>query len=87
MFGAVESYETPVLENLVTKYRKVLNDDLRAQLPMQWAETEGNLGTALEALGKRETGKERYEEAISAFNEALKIYTHDHAPRQKWLWS
>ena len=83
MFSAVESYETPALEILVDKYRKILNDDVRVRLPMQWAETEANLGSALEALGERETGTERYVEAISAFNEALKIYTHDRAPRQR----
>ena len=51
-------------------------------VPLAWAMTQNNLGTALLALGKRERGKARLEEAIAACREALKEYTRERVPHQ-----
>ena len=39
-----------------------------------------NLGNALRILGERETGKERLEQAVAAFTDALKEHTRDRVP-------
>jgi hypothetical protein len=49
-------------------------------VPLNWALTQDNLGGALEALGERESGTERLEEAGAAFREALTVYTLDASP-------
>ena len=40
-----------------------------------------NLGKALGMLGEREGGTEKFSEAVGAFREALKEFTHERAPR------
>jgi hypothetical protein len=40
--------------------------------PLDWAATETNLGNALETLGERESGTARLEEAVVAYDGALK---------------
>jgi hypothetical protein len=49
-------------------------------VPLDWAQTQNNLGTALATLGERESGIERLEEAVSAFNEALNERTRERVP-------
>ena len=44
--------------------------------------TQNNLGTALATLGERESGPERLELAVAAFNEALKERTRERVPLQ-----
>jgi tetratricopeptide (TPR) repeat protein len=46
----------------------------------------GGLGNALRALGERESGTARLEEAVSAFREALKEYTQERVPLQ-WAFT
>ena len=43
----------------------------RATMPLDWARTQTNLGKALKALGEREPGTERLEEAVAAYRLAL----------------
>ena len=50
-------------------------------MPLNWATTQNNLGNTLLALGERETGTERLEEAVVAYRAALTEYTRDHVPR------
>ena len=50
-----------------------VESDRRASLQMA-------LGVALMALGKRESGTERLEQAVAAFTEALKEYTRERVP-------
>jgi hypothetical protein len=52
--------------------RKVLDKLNRASMPLQWANTQNNLGVALAALGGRESGTARLDEAVTAYREALK---------------
>ena len=49
-------------------------------MPLDWAETQNNLGDALEALGEQETGTRYLEEAISAYRAALEEYTRERVP-------
>ncbi|MFZ2004702.1 MAG: hypothetical protein WAV02_06430, partial [Stellaceae bacterium] len=42
----------------------------RERQPLEWAMLQNNLGNALAALGERETGTQRIEEAIAAYREA-----------------
>jgi hypothetical protein len=43
-------------------------------VPLQWATTQNNLGTALSRLGERESGTARLEEAIEAYRVALETF-------------
>jgi tetratricopeptide (TPR) repeat protein len=49
-------------------------------VPLDWAMTQMNLGNALEALGERESGTAKLEEAVSAYREALKENTRERVP-------
>ena len=56
--------------------------ELRPQnaFPRDWATTQNNLGNALKALGDRDSGTARLEEAVTAFREALQVRTRARAP-------
>ncbi|HYN59401.1 MAG TPA: tetratricopeptide repeat protein, partial [Rubrivivax sp.] len=54
----------------------------RERVPMDWAATQNNLGNALTALGERESGTARLEEAVRAFRSALGEYTRERVPLQ-----
>ena len=62
-------------------YRETLKEYSRERVPLDWAATQNNLGTALSILGERESGTDRLEEAVAAYREALKEYTRERAPR------
>ena len=49
-------------------------------MPLDWAMTQNNLGAALAALGNRESGTERLEQAVTAYSEALKERTRERVP-------
>ena len=49
-------------------------------VPQRWAATQSNLGGALQALGARESGTAKLEQAVVAFREALKEQTRERAP-------
>ena len=48
-------------------YREALKERTRERVPLDWAMTQNNLGTALMRLGERESGTARLEEAVAAF--------------------
>ena len=48
-------------------YRAALEERTRERVPLDWAMTQNNLGTALRALGERESGTARLEEAVAAY--------------------
>ncbi|MBI1331136.1 MAG: tetratricopeptide repeat protein, partial [Alphaproteobacteria bacterium] len=62
---------TARLEEAVTAYREALKERTRERVPLDWAMTQNNLGTALTCLGGRESGTARLEEAAAAYREAL----------------
>jgi len=58
----------------VTAYREALKEQTRERVPLQWAVTQMNLGTALLTLGEREAGTGRLEEAVTAYDAALQVF-------------
>jgi tetratricopeptide (TPR) repeat protein len=44
--------------------------------------TQNNLGNALRALGEREDGTQRLQEAVAAYRAALEVYTRERVPLQ-----
>jgi len=63
------------LEEAITAYRAALEERTRARVPLDWAMTQVNLGTALKVLGERESGTARLEEAITAYRAGLEERT------------
>ena len=55
-------------------------------MPLEWARTQNNLGNALRALGERESGTAKLEEAVAAYREALKERTRERVPLE-WATS
>ncbi len=55
---------TARLEEAVVAYRARLEEYSRERVPLDWAATQNNLGTALWILGGRESGTARLEEAV-----------------------
>ena len=53
------------LEEAVTAFREALKERTRERVPLDWAATQTNLGNALSALGERESGTARLEEAVA----------------------
>jgi tetratricopeptide (TPR) repeat protein len=49
-------------------------------VPLQWATTQTNLGTALRRLGERESGTARLEQAVAAYRAALQEMTRERVP-------
>jgi tetratricopeptide (TPR) repeat protein len=49
-------------------------------VPLDWAQTQSNLGLALWRLGERESGTARLEEAVAAYRDALKERTRERVP-------
>ncbi len=49
-------------------------------MPLNWATTQNNLGTALWTLGERENGTARLEEAVAAYRLALQERTRNRVP-------
>jgi len=45
----------------------------RERVPLDWATTQNNLGNALEALGERESGTARLEQAVAAWEACLTV--------------
>ena len=77
--GARES-GTARLEAAVVANRAALKERTRDRVPLDWAQTQTNLGNALWALGERESGTARLGEAVLAYRAALKERTRDRVP-------
>jgi tetratricopeptide (TPR) repeat protein len=71
---------TAKFEEAVTTYREALKEFTRERVPLDWAQTQNNLGNALRALGERESGTAKLEEAVAAYREALKERSRERAP-------
>jgi tetratricopeptide (TPR) repeat protein len=65
--------DNSVLGNAIAAYRAALEERTRERVPLDWATTQNNLGTALATLGGRESGTARLEEAVAAFDACLMI--------------
>jgi hypothetical protein len=49
-------------------------------VPLDWATIQNNLGLVLSALGERESGTARLEEAVAVFRAALEEWTRERVP-------
>jgi tetratricopeptide (TPR) repeat protein len=66
----------------VAAYREALKERARERVPLDWAMTQNNLGSALSILGGRENGTAKLEEAVATYREALKEWTRERVPLQ-----
>jgi exonuclease VII small subunit len=71
---------TARLEEAVMAYRAALEEITRAQVPLQWARTQMNLGATLFRWGEREIGTARLKEAVTAYRAALEEMTREWVP-------
>jgi hypothetical protein len=55
-------------------------------VPLAWAQTQTNLGNALQSLGERESGTVRLQEAVEAYRAALEERTRARVPLD-WAYS
>ena len=75
-----EKGDNAALSQAIGVYCEILAEQSREQVPLDWAMTQNNLGTALHSLGERESGTKRLEEAVAAYRAALQEYTRERAP-------
>ena len=66
------------LEQAVTAYNAALEVRTREQVPLDWANTQDNLGDALVFLGNRESRTGSLELAANAYRAALEVFTPEH---------
>ena len=52
-------------------FQEALKEYTRERVPLDWATTQNNLGSALMTLGEREAGTARLEAAVAVYQEAL----------------
>jgi tetratricopeptide (TPR) repeat protein len=67
-------------EEAVAALRAALEEFTPVRVPLDWARTQNNLGTALYRLGERESGTARLTEAVVAFREALQEQPRERVP-------
>jgi hypothetical protein len=65
---------TARLVEAVIAFREALKEFTRERVPLQWATTQTNFGTALTVLGERESGTAQLEEALTALESAHSVY-------------
>ncbi len=70
------------IEQAVNAFRDALLEFMRERVPLDWAATQNNLGSALQTFGQRETDKARLEQAVNAFRDALLEFTRERGPLQ-----
>jgi hypothetical protein len=80
------------LEEAVAAFRAALEERTRARVPLDWAQTQNNLGYALWTLGEFEVGTGRLKEAVVAWELCLTVGQLAPSPtaiplRSKWLRS
>src|SRR5205823_1866497 len=72
--------DNAALADAISVYRQCLDLMPRKRVPLDWAMTQNNLGTALQRLGERESGTETLIKAVEAYGEALKQLTEGGTP-------
>src|SRR4051794_13932618 len=58
----------------VEAYRDALQERTRERVPLQWAATQNNLGTALTTLGRRKKQPQLLRDALEAVSRATEVY-------------
>src|SRR3954470_6669006 len=72
--------DNTALRSAIERQRQILALRPRERVPLEWARTQMNLGTALWALGERESGPGRLEEAVAAFRAVLQERIRERVP-------
>ena len=72
MLGARES-GTARLEEAVAAYRAALEEATRERVPLKWAQTQNNLGTALLMLGERTGDVAMLRDALAVVRNAYEV--------------
>jgi hypothetical protein len=75
-----ERGDNAALQSSIEVYGRALVDYPRERVPLDWARTQMNLGTALFTLGERESGTGRLAEAVAAYRAALEERTRERVP-------
>jgi tetratricopeptide (TPR) repeat protein len=68
------------LLSAIERRKRLLDLISRERMPLDWARAQNNLGNSLFALGRRERGTAKLEEAVIAYREALKERTRERVP-------
>jgi tetratricopeptide (TPR) repeat protein len=68
------------LLSAIEGFKRLLEMTPRERVPLVWAATQNNLGTALSRIGERQSGTTKLEEAVVAYREALKELTRERVP-------
>jgi tetratricopeptide (TPR) repeat protein len=68
------------LEEAIAAYRAALKERTRERVPLDWAQTQNNLGNTFAMLGQREGGTARLEEAVAAYQVALEELMRERVP-------
>ena len=74
--------DNDALHRSIAVWSEVLAQLSRADVPLDWAMTQNNLGNALWTLGERENGTARLEKAVAAYQAALEEMTRERVPLQ-----
>jgi len=72
--------DNEALREAIATYGGALAVAPRERVPLHWAMTQNNLGTALQTLGEREAGTARLEAAVAAYRAALEERTRERVP-------
>ena len=72
--------DNSALRSAIERSKRLIDLQPRERVPLDWAQTQTNLGNALQSLGERESGTARLEEAVAAYREALKERTRERVP-------
>lgn len=65
---------TACWEQAVAAHRAALQEYTRDRVPLDWAQTQNNLGNALSSLGERESGTARLEQARRHIEDVWHVY-------------
>jgi tetratricopeptide (TPR) repeat protein len=69
-----EKGDNTAIGEAIRAYRDLVTQRPRERVPLDWAMTQNNLGTALSTLGERESGTARLEEASVCIANAWGVY-------------
>ena len=72
--------DTAPLEKAIEAYQAALEVFTRERLPLDWARTQNNLGSAFLSLGERQPMAGWFEKAIQAYSAALQVLSRKEAP-------
>ena len=73
-----ERGDNDALRGSIEVLGRALAEYPRSEAPLDWAETQADLGNVLWRLGERERGAARLDEAVAAFRAALEEETREH---------